>query len=258
MHADFTLLFMVGDPVPEPSEALPRFIEVDEPDAGLPTARVGVASDHPLVGDGADARLVMGLMMGIVPHILCDGWVNTVESTGTGAVLHVTDRLADLGDKRLPAHCASLREQLDAHVRSTLGCGVAWLEAASGPARDPDEEESTLTHVLKERGWMVRWRDGGAGLGRDVAIGPLAMRRTTMLPFSGRDCLHKRFFSPAPNVQAAELRVRATSDCRAVISGVHTLRSFGEHDGQWYCSHIVHHLQPDSYEQTVSLVRVGA
>ena len=255
MDAEAQLLCMMGQPVPEPVQPAPRHVRIEEPDAEAATALTTFAPGAcPSTKDGP-SRVILGLTMGIVPHILCDGW-GTASVDGTPTV-RVQDRLTDLHTTPMPTRAASLREQVDAHVRATLGCSVTWRADPSGPAADV-EEGATFTELLQRRGWIVWWREGATGLSRDVAIGPLAMRRTNMLPFQRRDCLDARFFEPAPRIRAAELRIRATFDRRALIRGVHTLSGFGADDGSWYASHIVHDLEPGVYEQTVSLVRVGA
>jgi hypothetical protein len=250
--ASVELLCMAGDDPPErlPGDAILR-VTVDTPDAGPATARITGSGLH----EGQRVRI--GMVFGIVPHVLIDG-VAYEDSDGW----RIEDVVHAIRERPLRTDADSLVAQLtSAFAFEAIFGHRVELAVDNSVAAVPNPPNQTLgewlDQVCEQHSLTVTRRAGASAFQSVFRIGPLAMERCPMPPFTPDSVLSERRFTPAPGVRVAELRVVATTQQRGLIGRVHDLAGFGEDDGVWYAQHICHHLGPTSYEQTLTLVRVG-
>ncbi len=251
--ASVELLCLVGEDPPErlASDAVVS-VTVDTPDAGPATARVEGTGFY----EGARVRI--GMVFGIVPHVLIDG---VAHEDGDG--WRIEDVVHAIRERPLETDAESLVAQLTtAFAYEAIFGHRVELAVDDNIAAVPNPPNQTLgewlDQVCEQHNLTVTRRAGASAFQSVFRVGPLAMQRCQMPPFTPDSVLSERRFSPAPGVRVAELRVVATTQQRGLIGRVHDLVGFGDDDGVWYAQHICHHLEAASYEQTLTLVRVGA
>lgn len=251
--ASVELLCMVGDEPPERLEAgTVASVTVDTPDAGPATAMV-----H---GSGFEEgqRVRVGIVFGIVPHVLIDG---VAHQEGDG--WRIVDVVHMIRDRPVESDGESLVAQLtSAFAYEAIFGHRVELNVDDDVPPVPMLPDQTLgewlDQVCEQHGLTVTRRAGTSAFQSTFRVGPLAMQRCQMPAFTPDSVLSEHRFTPAPGVRVAELRVVASTELRGLIGRVHSLAGFGDDDGIWYAQHIVHHLGESSYEQTLTLVRVGA
>lgn len=251
--ASVELLCMVGHDPPErlDSSAVTQ-ATIDMPDAGPASALVHSESLQ------AGQRVRLGVVFGIVPHVFIDG---VARSDGSG--WRVEDILHTVCARPAVVPDAPLDQQLQAVFAPEAELGhrvevVVDADADGVPAHAGQTLADWLRTVCDAHGLTLTRRAGSSAFQSVYRVAPLAMARCSMPPFTPQSVLTERRFSPAPGVRVAELRVVATTQQRGLIGRVHELSGFGADDGVYYVQHIGHHLQPAGYEQTLTLVRVGA
>lgn len=239
---------------------------VDTPDDGrasltLELTAAAAASLGALPELGSRTRV--GVMFGILAHTLFDGHISAREVADDGSVvLQATDLLAELDEKHTSAEGTLLQQ-----VRAVLAAWEVPLrvdellidESLPGIEREPGESDGAwLTRACAASGLSILRQQGTLQLSNRLRIGPLAMERTAMPAIRPADCTQERRFSPVAGVRVAEIDLPATTRLRGLVRGVMALEGFGADDGAYYTQHIVHRLQAQTYDQSLTLVRLGA